>query len=51
MDFYKTKYRFQWWWYSGGGEVLVENIVGTILIFVGAYAAWWVAYLLDPPGM
>jgi len=48
MDYYKIKYRFQWWWYSGGGEEAVWNAAMTVLIFVGAYAAWWVAYLIDP---
>ena len=48
MDYYKTKYRFQWWWYSGGGKKLVENVTGTILLFVYAYFMWFLAYLLEP---
>lgn len=45
---YSTKYRFQWWWYSNGGQELVENVTATAMIFVGAYAAWWFAYLMEP---
>jgi hypothetical protein len=48
MDYYKTKYRFQWWWYSHGGKETVENATGTVILFVGAYAMWWLAYLLEP---
>ena len=48
MDYYKTKYRFQWWWYSGGGQVAVENATMTVLLFIGAYAAWCFAYLMEP---
>jgi hypothetical protein len=48
IAYYKAKYRFQWWWYDGGGGKTVENIFGTILIFAGAYAAWWFAYLMEP---
>lgn len=42
-----TKYRFQWWWYSGGGKELVENVTGTVILFVGFYAMWFLAYLLE----
>lgn len=48
---YSAKYKFQWWWYSGGGKELVENVTGTIMIFAWFYFMWFVAYLLDPPGM
>ena len=48
MDYYKTKYRFQWWWYSHGGKETVENASAAVMIFVGAYAMWWLAYLLEP---
>ena len=48
MDIYKTKYRFQWWWYSKGGKETFENVTGTIMIFCGIYAAWTLAYLLEP---
>ena len=48
IAYYKAKYRFQWWWYDGGGGKTVENIFGTAIIFGGAYAAWWLAYLLEP---
>jgi hypothetical protein len=44
---YSTKYRFQWWWYSGGGSELVENVTATAMIFGGAYAMWWFAYLME----
>jgi hypothetical protein len=48
IAYYKAKYRFQWWWYDGGAGVKVENFLGTVTIFVGAYVAWWLAYLLEP---
>ena len=48
---YSTKYKFQWWWYSSGGKELVENVTGTLMIFAWFYFMWFVAYLLDPPGM
>ena len=51
IAYYKAKYRFQWWWYDGGAGETVENIFCATVIFVGAYVAWWIAYLLDPPGM
>ena len=44
---YSAKYRFQWWWYSGGGKEAVENATMTALLFVGAYAAWCFAYLME----
>lgn len=44
---YSTKYKFQWWWYSNGGKELVENVTGTLMIFGGVYAMWWLAYLLE----
>lgn len=48
MDYYKAKYRFQWWWYSHGGKETVENATGAAVIFVGAYVMWFLAYLLEP---
>jgi len=45
---YSTKYKLQWWWYSNGGKELVENVTGTLMIFGGVYAMWWLAYLLGP---
>ena len=48
IAYYKAKYRFQWWWYDGGAGKTAEGIVGTTLIFVAAYGAWWLAYLMDP---
>jgi hypothetical protein len=48
IAYYKAKYRFQWWWYDGGAGKTVESIFGAIIIFVAAYGAWWLAYLLEP---
>jgi len=48
IAYYKAKYRFQWWYYSNGGKELVENFLGAATIFVGAYVAWFLAYLLEP---
>jgi hypothetical protein len=48
IAYYKAKYRFQWWWYDGGGGKTAEGIFGTAVIFIGAYVAWWLAYLLEP---
>lgn len=48
MDYYKTKYRFQWWWYSHGGKELVENVTGTLMLFGWVYFMWFLAYLLEP---
>ena len=48
MDYYKTKYRFQWWWYSHGGKELAENVTGAAMLFGGAYTMWFLAYLLEP---
>ena len=48
MDYYKLKYRFQWWWYSEGGKETVEASTGAILLFVGFYTMWLLAYLLEP---
>ena len=48
IAYYKAKYRFPWWWYDGGAGETVENIFCATSIFVGAYAAWWLAYLLEP---
>jgi hypothetical protein len=48
MDYYKTKYRFQWWWYSHGGTELVENVTGTLMLFGWVYYMWFLAYLLEP---
>lgn len=45
---YSTKYKFQWWYYSNGGKELVENAVGTIMLFGGGYVMWFMAYLLEP---
>jgi hypothetical protein len=47
-SFYDVKYKFHWWWYDGGAGKTAEGIVGTTLIFVAAYGAWWLAYLMDP---
>ena len=48
MDYYKTKYRFQWWWYSHGGKETVEAVTGTVLLFGYAYVMWFLSYLLEP---
>ena len=45
---YSTKYKFQWWYFSHGGKELVDNAIATAMLFGGAYAAWWLAYLLEP---
>lgn len=51
MDYYKTKYRFQWWWYSHGGKEAFETAVGSVCVFLFIYMMWFIAYLMDPPGM
>ncbi len=48
IAYYKAKYRFQWWWYDGGAGKTVEGIFGTVCLGVFAYAAWFLAYLLEP---
>jgi hypothetical protein len=47
MDYYKLKYRFQWWWYSDGGKTLFENVTGTLMLGIFLYTAWLAAWLLE----
>ncbi len=48
IDYYKAKYRFQWWWYSHGGKVLVENALGAMGLGLLIYEMWLLAYLMEP---
>lgn len=47
MGYRKAKYRFQWW-YSEDGKETVEAATGTLMLFGCLYAAWLLAYLLEP---
>lgn len=48
MDYYKTKYRFQWWWHSEGGKEQVEAFLGGAALFILFSELWLLAYLLEP---
>jgi len=48
MDYYKLKYRFQWWWYAGGAKETFEGILMTAGGFALFYLWWTVAYLYSP---
>ena len=48
MDYYKLKYKFQWWWYAGGAKKNFENILSVAGGFALLYLWWMVAYLYDP---